>query len=139
MGGNLDRLLDDVGLRHQFLGAYLCLGDDLLHGIDGHHRPKGVVGLDEAVEMINYFDSLGYETTANLMAISNIEDVEIDTVLDAIRPTSAGTMVIVSFLFMLGPRGLFIEFRGGAVLVLVMMSSALASTCSSAWMRRAML
>ncbi len=33
----------------------------------------------------------------------------------------AGTMVIVSFLYMLGPRGLFIEFRGGAVLVLVMM------------------
>ena len=33
----------------------------------------------------------------------------------------AGTMVIVSFLFMLGPRGLFIEFRGGAVLVLVFM------------------
>jgi SSS family solute:Na+ symporter len=29
-----------------------------------------------------------------------------------------GTMVIVSFLYMLGPRGLFIEFRGGAVLVL---------------------
>lgn len=29
-----------------------------------------------------------------------------------------GTMIIVSFLFMLGPRGLFIEFRGGAVLVL---------------------
>ncbi len=29
-----------------------------------------------------------------------------------------GTMLIVSFLFMLGPRGLFIEFRGGAVLVL---------------------
>lgn len=33
----------------------------------------------------------------------------------------AGTMVIVSFLYMLGPRGLFIEFRGGAVLVLVLM------------------
>jgi len=30
----------------------------------------------------------------------------------------AGTMIIVSFLYMLGPRGLFIEFRGGAVLVL---------------------
>ena len=29
-----------------------------------------------------------------------------------------GTMIVVSFLFMLGPRGLFIEFRGGAVLVL---------------------
>ena len=32
-----------------------------------------------------------------------------------------GTMIIVSFLFMLGPRGLFIEFRGGAVIVLVTM------------------
>jgi len=32
-----------------------------------------------------------------------------------------GTMIIVSFLFMLGPRGLFIEFRGGAVLVLPFM------------------
>lgn len=30
-----------------------------------------------------------------------------------------GTMVITSFLFMLGPRGLYIEFRGGACLVLV--------------------
>ncbi len=33
----------------------------------------------------------------------------------------AGTMIIVSFLYMLGPRGLFIEFRGGAVLVLPVM------------------
>lgn len=33
----------------------------------------------------------------------------------------AGTMLIVSFLYMLGPRGLFIEFRGGAVLVLALM------------------
>ncbi|MEN6306967.1 MAG: sodium:solute symporter [Anaerohalosphaeraceae bacterium] len=32
-----------------------------------------------------------------------------------------GTMIIVSFLYMLGPRGLYIEFRGGAVLVLVVM------------------
>lgn len=30
----------------------------------------------------------------------------------------AGTMLIVSFLYMLGPRGLFIEFRGGACLIL---------------------
>lgn len=29
-----------------------------------------------------------------------------------------GTMIITSFLFLLGPRGLFIEFRGGAVLIL---------------------
>jgi SSS family solute:Na+ symporter len=33
----------------------------------------------------------------------------------------AGTMIIVSFLYMLGPRGLYIEFRGGAVLVLIFM------------------
>ncbi len=33
----------------------------------------------------------------------------------------AGTMLIVSFLFMLGPRGLFIEFRGGACLLLSFM------------------
>ncbi len=31
----------------------------------------------------------------------------------------SGTMVIVSFLYLLGPSGIFIEFRGGAVLVLV--------------------
>ena len=29
-----------------------------------------------------------------------------------------GTMLITSFLYLLGPRGLYIEFRGGAVLVL---------------------
>lgn len=33
----------------------------------------------------------------------------------------AGTAVIVSFLFILGPQGLFVEFRGGAVLVLPFM------------------
>lgn len=32
-----------------------------------------------------------------------------------------GTALIVSFLFMLGPQGLFIEFRGGAVLIMVFM------------------
>ncbi|MFI4912359.1 MAG: sodium:solute symporter [Sedimentisphaeraceae bacterium JB056] len=30
----------------------------------------------------------------------------------------AGTMLIVSFLFLLGPRGLYIEFRGGVALIL---------------------
>jgi SSS family solute:Na+ symporter len=33
----------------------------------------------------------------------------------------AGTMLIVSFLYLLGPRGLYIEFRGGAVLTLAFM------------------
>lgn len=32
-----------------------------------------------------------------------------------------GTMLIISFLFLFGPRGLFIEFRGGAVLILPVM------------------
>ncbi len=32
-----------------------------------------------------------------------------------------GTMIITSFLYLLGPRGLFIEFRGGAVLGLAFM------------------
>jgi 4-hydroxy 2-oxovalerate aldolase len=38
---------------------------------------------------------LGYETCANLMAVTNVEEVEIDTVLAAIAPTHAGVMVIV--------------------------------------------
>lgn len=51
--------------------------------------------VSEAVEMIEHCHELGYETTANLMAVTNVEDVEIDTVLTAIKPTHAGTMVIV--------------------------------------------
>jgi len=51
--------------------------------------------VSEAVEMIHHCHELGYETCANLMAVSNIEDVEIDTVLAAIAPTPAGVMVIV--------------------------------------------
>jgi len=51
--------------------------------------------VSEAVEMINYCDSLGYETCANLMAVSNIEDLEIDTVLKAIAASPAQVMVIV--------------------------------------------
>ncbi len=51
--------------------------------------------VSDAVEMINYCDSLGYETCANLMAVSNIKEVEIDTVLKAIAPTPAGVMVLV--------------------------------------------
>jgi SSS family solute:Na+ symporter len=42
-----------------------------------------------------------------------------------------GTMLIVSFLFMLGPKGLFIEFRGGACLVL-----AVTMVWTGKWHRR---
>ncbi len=51
--------------------------------------------VSEAVEMIEHSHAMGYETSANLMAVSNITEVEIDTVLEAIRPTHAGAMVIV--------------------------------------------
>lgn len=51
--------------------------------------------VSEAVEMIRHCHELGYETSANLMAISNISETEIDAVLEAIAPTPAGIMVIV--------------------------------------------
>ena len=51
--------------------------------------------VSEAVEMIEHCHELGYETSANLMAVSNITETEIDTVLAAIAPTHAGTMCIV--------------------------------------------
>jgi hypothetical protein len=51
--------------------------------------------VSEAVQMIEHAHSLGYETTANLMAVSKITETEIDTVLDAIAPTPADVMVIV--------------------------------------------
>lgn len=51
--------------------------------------------VSEAVIMIEHAHELGYETMANLMAVTNISDSEIDTVLETIAPTPAGTMVIV--------------------------------------------
>ncbi len=51
--------------------------------------------VSEAVDMIRHAAELGYETTANLMAVSNITEEEIDTVLEAIADTPASTMVIV--------------------------------------------
>lgn len=51
--------------------------------------------VSEAVDMIRHATEQGYETTANLMAVSNITEAEIDTVLEAIAETPASTMVIV--------------------------------------------
>ncbi|AGA90021.1 isopropylmalate/homocitrate/citramalate synthase [Thioflavicoccus mobilis 8321] len=51
--------------------------------------------VSEAVDMIRHASELGYETTANLMAISSITEEEIDTVLEAVADTPASTMVIV--------------------------------------------
>jgi 4-hydroxy 2-oxovalerate aldolase len=49
----------------------------------------------EAVQMIEHATALGYETSANLMAVSNVTETEIDTVLDSLAPTPVGTVVIV--------------------------------------------
>ena len=49
----------------------------------------------EAVDMIHHASDQGYETMANLMAVSSITEEEIATVLEAIASTPAGTMVIV--------------------------------------------
>lgn len=51
--------------------------------------------VSEAVDMIRHAAELGYETTANLMAVSILSEAEIDTVLGAIADTPASTMVIV--------------------------------------------
>ena len=51
--------------------------------------------VSEAVEMICHANEMGYETMANLMAVSNISESEIDAVLEAIADSPAGTMVIV--------------------------------------------
>lgn len=51
--------------------------------------------VSEAVDMIHHASEQGYETMANLMAVSNITEEEIGTVLEAIAPTPASTMVIV--------------------------------------------
>ena len=51
--------------------------------------------VSEAVEMIHHCHDMGYETMANLMAVSILKESEIDTVLEQIAPTPAGTMVIV--------------------------------------------
>ena len=51
--------------------------------------------VSEAVDMIQHASEQGYQTMANLMAVSNISEAEIDTVLETIAPTAAGTMVIV--------------------------------------------
>ena len=51
--------------------------------------------VSEAVDMIQHANEQGYETMANLMAVSNITEEEISRVLEAIAPTPASTMVIV--------------------------------------------
>jgi len=51
--------------------------------------------VSEATDMIRHAVELGYEATANLMAVSTLNEEEVDTVLDRIADTPASTMVIV--------------------------------------------
>ncbi len=51
--------------------------------------------VSEAAEMITHCHELGYETTANLMAVSSISEAEVDAVLEAIKPTPAIMLAIV--------------------------------------------
>lgn len=51
--------------------------------------------VSEACEMIQHAHEMGYETSANLMAVSSISETEIDAVLQAIKKTPAQLMVIV--------------------------------------------
>lgn len=51
--------------------------------------------ISEAVEMLDHFHSLGYETSLNLMAVSHVSDAEIDEVLNIVKDTPASTVVVV--------------------------------------------
>ncbi|QNN22654.1 nucleoid-structuring protein H-NS [Planctomycetales bacterium ZRK34] len=51
--------------------------------------------IPEAVEMIHHAHELGYETTCNIMAISAVQDAEIDQALAEVAKTPAGTIVVV--------------------------------------------
>ncbi len=51
--------------------------------------------ISEAIEMVHHCHELGYETTLNIMAISTVQDAEIDQVLEIAKDSPAGTVVVV--------------------------------------------
>ena len=51
--------------------------------------------IPEAVEMIHHAHELGYETTCNLMAISIVQEAEIDQSLEVIAQTPVDVVVVV--------------------------------------------
>lgn len=60
--------------------------------------------IPEAVEMINYISSLGYETTCNIMAISRCSDEQIAKALYALAQTPALAIYIVDSYGALYPK-----------------------------------
>lgn len=51
--------------------------------------------ISEAVEMLHHCHELGYETALNIMAISRVQEAEIDQILEIARETPANVVVVV--------------------------------------------
>ena len=51
--------------------------------------------IPEAVDMIHHADEQGYETTCNLMAVSTVQEVELDQALEVLAGTPISTIVVV--------------------------------------------
>ena len=51
--------------------------------------------ISEAVEMVHHAHELGYETSLNVMAISTVNDAEIDQVLEVARKSPMDVLVVV--------------------------------------------
>ncbi len=51
--------------------------------------------IPEAVEMINHAHEMGYETMCNIMAISSVQDAEIDQALEVVATTPVKAVVVV--------------------------------------------
>ena len=51
--------------------------------------------ISEAVEMVHHAHELGYETSLNVMAISTVNEAEIDQVLDVARKSPMDVLVVV--------------------------------------------
>jgi 4-hydroxy 2-oxovalerate aldolase len=54
-----------------------------------------VYQVSEAVDMIKHAADMGYEVTANLMAVSNAKEIEVDQALEVLAETPASTLVVV--------------------------------------------
>jgi 4-hydroxy 2-oxovalerate aldolase len=54
-----------------------------------------VYQIPEAVDMIKHAHDMGYEVSANLMAVSNVQEAELDQALEAFAQTPASTICVV--------------------------------------------
>ncbi|MCP4050897.1 MAG: nucleoid-structuring protein H-NS, partial [bacterium] len=54
-----------------------------------------VKDIDKAIDMVKMFHDKGYETTVNIMAVSNARDQELDEALSQLAKSEAGTVYVV--------------------------------------------